>query len=753
MSLVRVFADNSFVVPVVLGTVSAHGIGWLARSRRWSDQRVALASFLGLVGYLIVAVEPKGGFTLPTLSTLESLAKHLREGIGALESAAAPTPVGPGVLVLAVAAAWIFAYVSDGMAFRAEASLGAAIPALIFFLVTATLGTTEHREIVTGVLLATFAAFLLAQHPTILELHATWFQTTAPGGSEKHGARVAQWSLSAGVIAAATAIAIGLVLGPSAPGASADPIVDLNKNDSNNGGPRVLISPLVSMKTQLSNGDTTELFRVKSPGPIQWRLTALDEFNGEIWGGDETYKSAKDGFKASEVGSGPSTEIEQSYEIGALATAWLPAAYQPMSVTIENGSVTRVNPVTGAILISKGDISGLSYSVRSHIPLPSAADLRTASGEIPTDIAERNLALPPTLPTEILDLARDITKNSTTNYAKALALQDFLRGPEFTYSLEVSPGHDNNALRSFLIETQTGYCEQFAGAFGAMARVVGVPTRIAVGFTAGLPGADGWYHVTTAEAHAWPEVYFPGFGWIPFEPTKSRYEPTANNATGTFQIPTTTVAPGPTTTAGPGASTVPGAFGMPTTTATPMADGTGASGSGDGPGTGTGGGSSPKSQGDSGTQKWLVVLVALPLELAALAVAFLGIVVLAKSRRRNRRRMQMDPRAKIFGAWREALDRLGESGVEGGQSRTALEFASSLADSIGGQAHLAMQRLAEIQGRACFSPQAPSDEDAVAAWESVDLVLQWLNQSASFLDRWRRRINPAALRHDQIALG
>ena len=103
-----------------------------------------------------------------------------------------------------------------------------------------------------------------------------------------------------------------------------------------------------------------------------------------------------------------------------------------------------------------------------------------------------------------------------------MALQDWFR-TNFDYSLDSPAGHGDDALVDFL-ESGVGYCEQFAGAYAAMARSLGIPARVAVGFTPGNEDPDdpGLYRVLGRHAHAWPEVYFPGTGWVAFEPTPGR---------------------------------------------------------------------------------------------------------------------------------------------------------------------------------------------------------------------------------------
>ena len=123
-----------------------------------------------------------------------------------------------------------------------------------------------------------------------------------------------------------------------------------------------------------------------------------------------------------------------------------------------------------------------------------------------------------------------ITAGQTTEYGKALALQNFFLGPEsFTYSLNPpDDGYGISALTNFLFDTRQGYCQQFAGAYAVLARAIGLPTRLAVGFATGTDEGTGTYQVLDADAHTWPEVYFgPKYGWLPFEPTKSYVDPSS----------------------------------------------------------------------------------------------------------------------------------------------------------------------------------------------------------------------------------
>ena len=145
---------------------------------------------------------------------------------------------------------------------------------------------------------------------------------------------------------------------------------------------------------------------------------------------------------------------------------------------------------------------------------PSAAELTrsTAAGAPATD-----LTVPAGLPATVHDTALRVTAGATSEYAKAVQLQDWFR-TEFTYSLDQPPTDSAQAIESFLT-VRKGYCQQFAATYALMARSVGVPTRVVVGFTPGAPSTNGSYLVGTHDFHAWPEVWFAGVGWVRFEPT------------------------------------------------------------------------------------------------------------------------------------------------------------------------------------------------------------------------------------------
>ncbi|HMC70735.1 MAG TPA: transglutaminase-like domain-containing protein, partial [Mycobacteriales bacterium] len=150
---------------------------------------------------------------------------------------------------------------------------------------------------------------------------------------------------------------------------------------------------------------------------------------------------------------------------------------------------------------------------------PSAEQLDTAGfvahGDVPSDYLE----LPSTISPQVIALAESITSKAKSPFSKALAIQSYLTGPTFHYDTTVAGSDSTDALEQFLLVSKRGFCQQFSASMAVLARIVQIPSRVAVGFTHGVRQPDGSWLVTTHDAHAWPELFFSGFGWLPFEPT------------------------------------------------------------------------------------------------------------------------------------------------------------------------------------------------------------------------------------------
>ena len=269
------------------------------------------------------------------------------------------------------------------------------------------------------------------------------------------------------------------------------------------------------------------------------RLTTLSEFDGRVWEPDRGgLQPQSDGFGPAEWADDvETTEQNTSIRIIGMSSAWLPVPYPATSVQgVPSG--WRVSPENRTLASRTADAVGNDYTVRSIEVSPTLEQIRAIPAAAPVVDPD---AEPVELPEVIGETAADVTADATNDYDRLIALQSWFRG-QFSYSLDtpVDEGFDGtgaDAVARFL-DVRSGYCIHFAGAFALMAESLDMEVRIVVGY---LPGAltdttrgdEAVYSVSSDLLHSWPEVLFPGVGWVPFEPTASLGVPTAFTAGST----------------------------------------------------------------------------------------------------------------------------------------------------------------------------------------------------------------------------
>src|SRR6266540_3606604 len=343
------------------------------------------------------------------------------------------------------------------------------------------------------------------------------------------------------------AVAVAVLVPGILPGFHSLALVDF----STAGGRQVHIDPFVSIKAQLQRRDPVDLFQVTSvdgggdPRAAYWRLYALDQFDGTTWRSSDP--DAERGrilsTPATLATSSPSSPtIDQGYRILTdFVDRWLPMAYPPQTVNVPFG-VIRYDPELTAAVAPDTFGEGLEYSVRSLVVSPTPEDLDAVSVApsvlLSMGVPDRYTFIPDDVPLVVRQIAEAWTENASTPYRQVLAIQQhFVSSGDFHYSLDVRPRADANALVDFLTRTRTGFCQQFAAAMAILVRELGIPARVAVGFRPGSQSGDT-FTVSTEDAHSWVEVLFPGYGWLPFEPTPGGWRsPLAT--TGSYLSPAT----------------------------------------------------------------------------------------------------------------------------------------------------------------------------------------------------------------------
>jgi len=712
LGLARLFDGGGWLGPITINALAAHALMAVGRRRGWSLLAVGAASTLA-AGLVVTwtSVPETTAYGVPTGRTWSTLGSDLDLAWVLYRDVSAPAPAVTGFVVACSAAVWLIAYVADWAAFRLWVPFEATLPAATLFLFTALLGTPDGRGWSVAAFAATVLTFMLLHRMSRQDGSSHWVADRHQSG---HRAL-----LGAGALLGSVAVLVGTVAGPSLPGADRPGLVDvaeLGKGDP----PRTTISPLVEIRSQLVDQTDRLLFTVESTQPAYWRLTSLDRFTGEVWSSSSSYDEAREALPVA-VEPGPTEVVEQTYTVEALAAIWLPSAYLPRSFESVEGPGALYDDRSATLIVDRDaeTSDGLVYRVTSTSPRLTPGDLAGTPSEIPDDIADPYLSLPESFSPRVAELAGDLVAGTTSPYEAALALQDHLR--TFTYDLTVEAGHSGDALETFLFDLQRGYCEQFAGSFAAMARSVGLPARVAVGFTQGEedPAVPGRYLVRGANAHAWPEVWFEGAGWVSFEPTPGRGQPFTESYTNVPPAQAAAGDPGSSETLPP--TTAPSQ--IPTTPTGPVGprppandlDTLGATPGGDG--------------GSSEPDPWVVRGVVRPLAVglaALLALTALGAVVvpaLRLSRRRRRHRRATSAAARIGAAWADAADAAAPLGFTPRRSETPDEQGLRLAALLDPDTAPAARDLAALRARSLYAPVEPADVEAEQAEASAARVV------------------------------
>ena len=264
--------------------------------------------------------------------------------------------------------------------------------------------------------------------------------------------------------------------------------------------------------------------------PLYWRSLTYDDYFGFGWRSSDIILRS---YKAGEEVSVPNEINHQVIQIDVrMAKGETKFLYAPGEIlTADDEFKIAYRPTVRYTEVHKahGDFFGASidqssYRVQSVIPVVSSADLRNAQGEYPEWVIERYLQLPDSIPSRVYQLADELTKDDKTQFDQAKTLEGYLR--DFEYSLDVDmPSLRQDMVDYFLFDLHKGYCDYYATSMVVMARSLGIPSRLTIGYYRGkYDQINNRYIVTEADAHSWVEVYFPEIGWVPFEPTAGRAE-------------------------------------------------------------------------------------------------------------------------------------------------------------------------------------------------------------------------------------
>lgn len=362
-----------------------------------------------------------------------------------------------------------------------------------------------------------------------------------------------------------TSLAVALGAAALATTAAIAPMMPVTASLAGN-GVGVTVDASLRLGDDLRQPNPVEVLTVAAKGDTApyLRLTTLSRFDGRVWQPDDgDLQAQNDGFGPPEWGEDIATEEQNtSIRVLRMSSSWLPVPY-PATAVQGLSNAWRIAPENRTLYSRGADAVGNDYTVTSSRLIPTLEQIRAIDAAAPVVDPD---AEPVELPGIIGELADDVTAAASTDYDRLIALQNWFRS-QFAYSLEtpVEEGFDGTgaeAVAEFL-EARSGYCVHFAGAFALMAESLGMQVRIVVGYLPGSltdekRGSESVFSVTSDRLHSWPEVLFPGIGWVPFEPTASLGVPTAfrpgatqGGGSGSPSAPAPTTAPQAEQTSGP----------------------------------------------------------------------------------------------------------------------------------------------------------------------------------------------------------
>jgi transglutaminase-like putative cysteine protease len=473
-----------------------------------------LTALMGLItavftasGWLIVLPGPAATGQLRAL--LEGAAQQIRVGVP-------PMPETAELLCLVMIAIGLVAVAVHTLAVSAAAP---ASSGLVLLSVVTVPAAVSDRLLPwwSFVLSALGFALLLAVDSRRRQL--AWGESAGDAGNI--GAAPAAVAVAAGamvvaLLVGATVTAVGT--GRSGGTGSGQPVSGIGLN------------PFTSLRGQLTAADVVPLFRVRGLTQRTYlRALTLSRFNprvgwqrgpldGAVPAHDErTERLPLPGGVATPVSG---TTIQVEIEPINYVDTWLPSFGYPLALA---GIDPDWNYDPDALTIfSDRRRRAATYTELGVLPAANPQQLRApapAAGAPFTPVDPRYLDTGG-VDQRVFQLARQVTAGTRTGFDATVALNRWFtqRSNGFRYDLRTAPGNSGDALVDFLFTGRRGYCEQFASAMAIMLRTLHVPARVAVGFTPGTVTGDSRL-ITTEDAHAWVEAWFPGVGWLPFDPT------------------------------------------------------------------------------------------------------------------------------------------------------------------------------------------------------------------------------------------
>ena len=702
------------------------GIAWLCARRRWG--------VLPTAGLTIVAYFLFGGAlalpqttvlgVIPTLDTWTQLAYGAVQSWKRLLTTVAPVAPYDGHLIVPFLLTLVAAVLTASLALRLRQAAWALIPVTAFLVGQILLGMTEPAvPILQGVVFAVVAVVWLA-------LRQAWDPDTAAVRIEATGtadAATVRHTRIRRLVSGGAVVAVAVGIGVTTAAVAAPPTTRYVLRD-------IVIppfdvkqyaSPLQSFRGLVRDDADTALFTVRGlPEGGRVRLATMDAYNGivvnvsdEGAGSSSSFTPLRSNMSTDAVG----TPAQLDFEIDELRGVWLPDAGAVRSIEFSGDRAddlrrsAHYNDATGTAAVTTGLAPGTSYRVDTVFPA------------VPTDEALADVAFAPVkmpkqegVPEGLSQVASEAVGDADTPIKQARALQTWLSTDGyFSHGLEDDPyspsGHGSARITSFFGGDELiGDDEQYAVAMALLSSQLGIPARVVMGWHPD-EGAAGEFVATGDNVHAWVEIAFDGYGWVPFDPT-----PDEDNEPNE-QTTTPRANPKPQVLQPPPPAQEPAD--LPPAIANDR---------------------DQKEEEEPGFDWIGAIVVPAGIGLGILAVLFAPFVVMGavKTARRTRRRNAEHAADRISGGWDELIDRAVDlnAPVAGGATRT--ETARIVATTMEQPDVTALATSADAR---VFGPGEPTADDVDAFWREVDSIVVGMSERASIWRRLRARLSLRSL--------
>ncbi len=697
LTLSPLVRGKAWLVAVFVLVAVVAGVGAAMRqvTRSWVLVVLAqVAAFALVLTALFVRNAALWG-VLPGPAAWRALVDLLSAGVEITRSDAAPVEPARGLILLVAGGVGLVGLVVDVVAVSLRKPAVAGLALLAVYCVPAAVlpdGVSWVWFILAGL------GYLLLLVADATDRIRGWGRVLGNLGADGEGRVLSGGPLSGARRIAVGALLVAVIVPPLVPGLG-ESIIGSGDGTGNGRGNRTVpvVNPILTLRQDLESRSDTPVLTYRLDGTAQQeplRIVADTLYTGKTWGPPSRRQIPKENRAQDGLGSPPgldssvaTTPAQMSVAVGDYAQNFLPLPYPASRVDIDGEWLWDASTLN---VVGIGTTTRNKQYTVTYLSVSPTAEQLDAAAAPPQSIVSEYTALPADFPRELRTRAREIA-GSGSDYEKATKLQEFFRETGgFTYSTDAPGTGGNDGSQDILLQfldVKRGYCVHFASAMAAMARALGIPARVAVGFLPGRQGREGAWTVTPRDAHAWPELYFAGSGWVRFEPT-----PSARVAD----------APGYTTGAGPG-DEQPAATGTSTATSSASAAPSRRAG---------------QLEELPGVLKqpplYRRVLSAVPwrVVLALGVLVLVGLVPLAAATLARRRRWgrASTAQARAEAAWDELRERLSDLGVRWASSWTPRALQRRLASDhgLGGSERAALARLVgDLESARYMPPGAP----------------------------------------------